>query len=171
MSDHEKNEKNEDPKQEEAEDVGRPLASQENDHFVWKQGDDLRDVWRITDAKQLDTIPLPNPHKMPCEASVLAIRAFQKRGLKITKLALSWWLTFNLEHVLDVADIITVEEALLTAIRAQHPTIFMILAEQLSPEALEKHKSNVLEWYKSTLAKPNQTTALLETILGMLKWI
>jgi 2'-5' RNA ligase len=145
-------------------------VEQEDEEYVWKEGDELRDVWRVTDLKQLETIDMPNPNKMPCEATVKALRTFQKRGLKITKLALSWWLTFNLHHAADVADIITIEEAIDIAIRAKHPSIFMILAEYSTPSDMEKRKLAVLEWYQSLDAGVG-AKRILEASLQELQWL
>lgn len=178
MSSNQQKQQNKDPTDPEAEvedtegwDEGP--EEEEEKEYVWKKGDDPRDVWRITDLKQLETIDLPNPNKMPCEATVKAIRAFQKRGLKITKLALSWWLTFNLRYADEMSDIITIEEAIDIGIRAKHPTIFMILAEYSSPAMMLKRKPAVLEWYHSLTddKASSEVKRILEASLLELQWI
>jgi hypothetical protein len=115
--------------------------------YTWREGDDPRDVWLITDQKQLAEIPLPDANKLPCEALATTIRAFVKRGLKITKLALAWWLTFNVQELHQVEDLISIEEAIDVGIKARVPQILMILAEYSTPELMNARRETIMQWY------------------------
>lgn len=137
---------------------------------------DNRDVWCLTDEKQLESVALPQGNKMPCEALPKTIRAFMKRGLNIPKLGLAWWLMFNLDHVEEMKDLITVEQALDVGIRARVPQIFMILGEYLSQEQMESHRSTVMQWYQeatsdSASSSLKRTLPILTATLAEMKWI
>jgi hypothetical protein len=142
----------------------------------WHEGDDPLEAWCVTDEKQLESIPLPNPNRVPCEATSIAIRAFIKRGLRVTKLALAWWLAWNVDEIQHVTDLITLEDALDTGIKARVPTIFMILAEYLPREKVQPHRTAVLAWYREATCPDSpialrRTAPMLGAILVEMGWI
>jgi len=134
----------------EVDDEGRDAGGLDEVDFKWREGNDPRDKWVITDQEQLLTIELPDPNKMPCEARLETICAFLKRGMIITKLSWAWWLSFNIQMADKVTDYITIEEAIDIGVQVQSPEIIMLLAEYSTEDQMGKRKPNILKWYTDT---------------------
>jgi hypothetical protein len=144
-----------------------------------KSQEDERDVWELEDVDALKSVPLPNPHRLPPEASWIALRTFVDRGLKITKLALAWWLAFNVDDAEQVKDLITIEEAIDLAVKVRSAHILTHLIEYSTPDLVEFRRTDILKWHTNNLKITHQPAdkrsrldaAILHETLSRIGWI